>query len=144
MPIGRAGIWHEVSRCVRRNRLLEPAGRREWIAQRFAAWFGVLSLDLLGYAIMGNHLHVVIRTRLDRSRTWPAREVVRRMLAAGSIHDGSPSWPEDRVVDRMLESPERVHEARLQLSYPGMMLHCPQQAPCLGPATLVLVTLPAE
>ena len=41
MPIGQAGIWHVTSRCVRRQRLLEVDGGREWLAGCLAAWLDV-------------------------------------------------------------------------------------------------------
>ena len=53
LPPGQAGIWHITSRCVRRERLLETPGSREWLTEAFASWLDVLAVDMLGYAIMG-------------------------------------------------------------------------------------------
>ncbi len=48
MDLGRnltplAGIWHITSRCVRRERLLETPGSREWLSEAFAHWLDVLA-----------------------------------------------------------------------------------------------------
>ena len=122
MPVGRPGVWHLVSRCVRRTHLLEAKGRREWLSERIASWCGILALDLLGYALMGNHLHLVIRTRPDRSAGWSVREVATRMLAACSIHDGSPSQPDKAAIAAAMGREEQIAEARLHLSHPGVMM----------------------
>ena len=70
IPVGSAGIWHITSRCVRRERLLEAPGARVWLSESIAAWLDVLAVDLLGYALMGNHIHLILRTRPDVSRAW--------------------------------------------------------------------------
>jgi REP element-mobilizing transposase RayT len=122
LPVGQAGIWHLTSRCVRRQMLLQPAGRREWLAERLAAWCGVLAIDLLGYALMGNHVHLVVRTRPDRAQGWSAREVARRILATRAIAEGMPSEPSKAAVAAAIEDADVIAEARDQLSHPGVML----------------------
>jgi hypothetical protein len=67
MPAGQAGIWHVVSRCVRRQHLLEGSDRRRWLGESLASWLEVLAVDCLGYALMGNHIHLILRTRPDRA-----------------------------------------------------------------------------
>jgi hypothetical protein len=122
LPPGEAGIWHIVSRCVRREMLMEGRGRREWMAKRFAAWLDILAVDLLGYALMGNHLHVVVRTRPDVAAKWSDAELSRRVSASSTVHEGLP-MPLDQVA-----SPSRrlagaaAREARDRLSHPGPML----------------------
>ena len=119
MPVGAAGIWHITSRCVRRERLLESVGSRAWLAERLAAWFGVLAVDLLGYALMGNHLHLVVRTRPDVARGWTATEVRRRWLASLRVSDGGPAALE--ALGERLDADDLAH-ARAILAHPGIML----------------------
>lgn len=121
MPAGQPGIWHITSRCVRRQRLLTGEDARSWLCDRFAAWLEVLAVDLLGYAFMDNHIHLVIRTRPDVARSWPAVEVRRRQRMTASVSDGRP------VVDLPQTVAFRgvdvdLAEARDQLSHPGSML----------------------
>ncbi|MFN7733851.1 MAG: hypothetical protein ACK5OB_18280 [Pirellula sp.] len=39
--------------------------RREWIPERLERLASVLGLDVLMYAILSNHMHILLRTRLD-------------------------------------------------------------------------------
>jgi hypothetical protein len=54
--------------------------RKAWIEeylQQFAAAFGI---DLLGFAILSNHFHLILRSRPDVVATWDDREVAWRWL----------------------------------------------------------------
>jgi REP element-mobilizing transposase RayT len=39
--------------------------RRQWIRDRLDVIAGLFGIDILGFAVMSNHLHVVVRTRPD-------------------------------------------------------------------------------
>jgi hypothetical protein len=119
MPVGSAGIWHITSRCVRRERLLEGPGCREWLSERLASWLEVLAVDLLGYALMGNHVHLVVRTRPDVAHGWSITEVRRRWFASMTVSDGAPSVP---AVPGPAMVARAVAQARLELAHPRMML----------------------
>ncbi len=54
--------------------------RREWIRQRLEKLASVFAIDVLTYAILSNHLHVVIRNRPDVVKTWSDKEVALRWL----------------------------------------------------------------
>ena len=121
MPEGQPGIWHIVSRCVRRERLLERPGHREWMAGALAAWLEVLAVDILGYALMGNHLHLIVRTRPDLAASWLPGQVRRRLVASVTVTDGRPCRPDDVGTGPALD-PEELVAARRKLSHPGSML----------------------
>jgi len=121
IPHGQAGIWHIVSRCVRSSRLLEGAGSREWLSAAFASWLDVLAVDLLGYALMGNHVHVIVRTRPDVAAGWTPGEVRRRLVASAAVSDGRPGLPSEAPVGSRLSADELM-DARALLSHPGAML----------------------
>jgi len=67
------GIVHCIQRCVRRAFLAgeDPVSgknyefRREWIRARLECLASVFGLDVLTYAILSNHMHVILRTRPD-------------------------------------------------------------------------------
>lgn len=85
---GEVGIVHAVQRCVRRAYLagFDPVSgksfefRREWIRRRLELISAVFGLDVLTYAIMSNHLHVIVRTRPDVVLAWSDEEVATRWL----------------------------------------------------------------
>ena len=81
-------VAHVFSRTVRRCFLLGTDAasgknfdhRKLWIEahlQHFAAAFGI---DLLAYAVLSNHFHLILRTRPDVVATWDDTEVARRWL----------------------------------------------------------------
>ena len=64
------GIVHCAQRCVRRAFLTgvdSVSGknyefRREWIRRRMELLASVFGIDILTYAILSNHMHLVIRS----------------------------------------------------------------------------------
>jgi hypothetical protein len=88
---------HCISRCVRRAHLCgEDHGgrnldhRKSWVEERLRLIARSGAIEVAAYAVMSNHLHVVLRTRPDRVADWSAQEVVERWLAL---------WPRERLAD---------------------------------------------
>jgi len=81
-------ILHCVQRCVRRAYLsgvdsvtgTDYSYRKEWIRQRIEKLASVFGTDVLAYAILSNHLHVILRSRPDVVATWSDRQVALRWL----------------------------------------------------------------
>jgi hypothetical protein len=59
MPAGSMGTFHVVSRCVRREFLLDRDGRRARLAQGLARWLPHVGLDLHAYAITETKGHTL-------------------------------------------------------------------------------------
>ncbi len=80
----RRGAFHLISRCVRRAFLCGDAAehRRAWVRDLLRQAAGAFAVDVLAYAVMSNHLHVVVRTDPDRVNGWSADEVAARWAAA--------------------------------------------------------------
>ena len=78
--------YHVMGRCVRRGYLCgEDATtgknyehRRQWIVNRLALLSEVFAIDVLAYAVMQNHYHVVIRVNSKAGRSLSNTEVMDR------------------------------------------------------------------
>jgi hypothetical protein len=78
--------YHCMSRCVRRAFLCgeDPytgksyEHRKAWVRERLRALTALFAIDVCAYAVMSNHLHVVVRVVVDRAAGWTDDEVARR------------------------------------------------------------------
>ena len=78
--------YHCVARCVRRAFLcgedpLTGASyehRRSWVEHRLLFLASVFSIDVCAYAVMSNHLHVVLHIDSETVKNWSVVEVLER------------------------------------------------------------------
>ncbi len=125
-------IVHLIQRCVRKSYLTgfdETTGkdyshRREWIRCRMERLASVFGIDLLTYAILSNHLHLVARTRPDVIREWSDQEVALRWLRIfpGQRIDEHLAEPTTNSVDTLANNTERIQLIRLRLSDPSWFM----------------------
>ena len=109
--------YHCMSRCVRRAFLCgdDPYTgknfdhRRVWLIERLTALADVFSIDVLAYAVMANHWHVVLSLRSDRVSDWSTEEVVARF---GSVFPHSLSRYQ-KLSEQGKADVEQVWRARL-------------------------------
>ena len=81
--------YHIVSRCVRRSFLCgldhstgkDYEHRRQWIEDRIRILSSLFSIDICAYAVMSNHLHIVIKLCPAQAESWSDAEVVERWLS---------------------------------------------------------------
>ena len=79
------GIYHCVSRCVRRAFLCgidRYTGknfdhRKGWMQERLEELAAIFAVDVLGFSVMSNHIHVLLRNRPDVAESWSDEEVAR-------------------------------------------------------------------
>ncbi len=84
-----------LSRCVRRAFLCgvdDYSGksyehRRDWVESRLLELVAVFSIDLCAYAVMSNHLHLVLRVDLKTATEWTLEQVLQRwhLLYSGTL-----------------------------------------------------------
>ena len=80
------GVYHCISRCVRRAFLCGEDAysgrnyehRRAWVRDRMRHLSALFGIEVFAYAVMSNHLHLVLRNRPDRVAQWGDREVAER------------------------------------------------------------------
>ena len=119
-------ILHCTQRCVRRAYLsgvdavsgVDYSYRKEWIRQRIEKLASVFGLDILTYAILSNHLHLVLRSRPDVVAAWSDRQAALRWLQIfpGKRIDEQLGDPTTHDVDTLVNDPERMALVRKRLS----------------------------
>jgi hypothetical protein len=72
--------YHCVTRCVRRAFLLgdEHQDRKSWIEHRLQELADIFALSVGGFAVLDNHLHLLVRLGPALGQGWSDEEVVRR------------------------------------------------------------------
>jgi REP element-mobilizing transposase RayT len=83
-----AGFYHCMSRCVRRAFLCgEDAAtgrsyehRKQWVEDRLLELAEVFAVGIYAYAVMSNHLHVVVYIDPSSTVAWSPDEVARRWV----------------------------------------------------------------
>jgi hypothetical protein len=121
------GIYHCVSRCVRRAFLCGQDAltgrsydhRKVWIQGRLEELAAILAVDVLGFSVMSNHLHLLLRNRPDIAARWSDEQVARRWwrLHPGRHNeDGSPAEPEPHELALLTADAEALAVRRQRLS----------------------------
>ena len=74
--------YHCISRCVRRAFLCGEGyeHRKQWIEDRLEHLVHCFAVSVCGFAVMDNHLHVLVRLDPDVANNWSDEEVVRRWV----------------------------------------------------------------
>jgi REP element-mobilizing transposase RayT len=132
---GVVQVIHGVQRCVRRAYLCGKDGvtgrsfehRRQWIRDRLEFLASVFGIDCLTYAVMSNHLHVVLRSRPDVVATWSDEEVARRWLRLfprRRQRDGSPAEPNEGELRSIMGNKEVLAQRRRRLSDISWWMRC--------------------
>ena len=119
-------ILHLIQRCVRRSFLtgVDPVSgkdfsfRREWIRARMERLASVFAIDVLSYAILSNHIHIVARNRPDVVKTWSNEQIALRWLRIfpGCHTDEFLGDPTESQVSALAGNQERIDLIRRRLS----------------------------
>ena len=86
--------YYCVTRCVRGSFLCGVDNysgqsyehRRGWVEDRLLFLAGIFAIDICAYAVMSNHVHVVVCVDKVLADNWPMQEVVRRWH---QVHQGT-------------------------------------------------------
>ena len=120
-------IVHVTSRCVRRAFLCgdDPYSgksyehRREWIRQRLEFLASAFAIDCLTFAVMSNHIHLILRSRPDIVRTWTDEQVALRWLRLCPPRrnkNGDPMEPTAAELAMITSDATKIAELRIRLS----------------------------
>ena len=100
VPENQVGVFHCIQRCVRRAFLcgFDHATqknfdhRKLWVQNRLRQLASLFGVDVCGYAVMSNHLHVILRTRPDLVAAWSNKEVAKRWWTLFTGSCGRELW----------------------------------------------------
>jgi hypothetical protein len=101
--------------------------RKQWIRDRLEELAGIFGLDVLGFSVMSNHLHVIVRTRPDVVKTWSDDEVaVRwwRLFPQRRNGDRSPAQPTEFEMNVIRNDSDGLAEKRRRLTEISWFMRC--------------------
>jgi len=86
VSISETPYYHVVSRCVRRSFLCGTdlttgksyEHRRSWIENRMRILSSIFDIDICSYAVMSNHLHIVLKLGSEQAEQWTRKEILER------------------------------------------------------------------
>jgi hypothetical protein len=120
--------YHCISRCVRRAFLCGPGRehRKQWLEDRLKELVGIFAVECVGFSLMDNHLHLLLRIDPTRCQSWSAEEVSRRWLTLFPLRDVSGQTIEvsDDRVAIFAAKPAWVEGMRKRLSDLGWFMKC--------------------
>ena len=105
-------FYHLTSRCVRRSFLCghDPVSgndyehRRRFIEQRIHLLSSIFAIDIAAYAVMSNHIHLVVKLNPIEVEQWAEDEVLHRWT---SLYKG-PSLIQQYIKGEKLNAAERA------------------------------------
>jgi REP element-mobilizing transposase RayT len=120
-----AGVYHCVSRCVRRAWLCGEDAltqrnfdhRRQWVQDRLALLAECFAISVYSFAVMSNHVHVVVAVEPERCKHWSDEEVQLRWARVMRQRERDAPTPAS-VCD------ERIAALRARLSNLSWFMRC--------------------
>ena len=126
-PDDEVNVVHCINRCVRRGFLCgedavtgqDYEHRREWIRRRFEFLAEHMAVEVLGFAILSNHFHIVLRNRPDVVEDWSDDDIVRRwwnLCPGRRSENGSAAEPTELELKALNGDKDKLAEYRKRLS----------------------------
>ena len=127
LTAGEIQVVHCINRCVRRAYLCgqdpltgtDYEHRRELIRQRLEFLAGIMGIEVLGYSVMSNHFHCILRSRYDVVETWSDEDVARKwwlLCPARKTKEGLPAEPTEFELNSIRNDATGLKEKRVRLS----------------------------
>lgn len=128
VPPGAPGLYHCVSRCVRRAFLCGKdrfsgrsfEHRRQWVEDRLHELSGLFAVSLWAYSVMSNHLHVVVQVLPDVAAEWSDREVAERWVRLFPVAHSNPQVRAEVLSQRA----DRIALLRARLADLSWFIRC--------------------
>lgn len=132
MPAGTMGTYHVISRCTRRLWLLhgEWAHRKDWFCELAGELLECFRIDLHAYAVMANHVHLVLRPRPDVVAAMAAEAVAaagHRAMPVRGGHGNAAMATTPELLQRLGAATAWQIEYRQRLSSISWFMRCLKQ-----------------
>ncbi len=135
VPSDEVGVYHCTARCVRRAFLcgVDPLTgndyehRKDWIDQRLEKLASVFAIDICSYAVMSNHIHLILRARPDLVKNWSDEETAlrwKRLYPPRDPGTGRPAEPAECDLNMIISDTARVALIRERLSSLSWFMRC--------------------
>ena len=92
--------------------------RRPWFYQRLDVLCQAFGIDILFFALLANHFHIVLAARPRLIKRLGTREVARRWLLVfpgKQINEGDPPEPTEQQIDALVKNKKKMKEIRKRL-----------------------------
>lgn len=123
VDLAECSCYHVISRCTRQLHLLgtcaeSRAERKGLLLDQLKRLATFTAVGVAGWAVMDNHLHLLLKVDAEAARGWSDREVARRWLGLHPVRDGyfRPVAVTDEHVDAFAADSARVAEMRERLT----------------------------
>ncbi len=123
LDLRNPGWVHGISRCVRKAFLAgnQAAHRKVWVEDRLRLLAEVFACEMAAYAVMSNHVHVVVRMAPEIAATWSAADVALRWMRifpgrGRVLPDGTAVEPDPAQVGTRAQDAAWVVERRRRLA----------------------------
>ena len=117
---GQHGLYHCTNRCVRRAWLcgIDPdtmqnyEHRKAKVEARIQQLGAIFAVGIYGYAVMSNHLHVVLSVEASVAANWSNEEVIERWL---QLYPARTPEQMDQKRAGLLGNPDTIAQCRNRL-----------------------------
>mgnify|MGYP002780325602 FL=1 len=131
VPPGSDGTYHCIQRCVRRAFLCGVDAytgesfehRKLWVEERLRLLAECFAVSIHAYAVMSNHLHLVVQLAPDSAAAWSAADVAARWVRLFPPRFDSADAVEGKCR-RLIDEPERLQLIRSRLCDLSWLMRC--------------------
>ncbi|WP_230515323.1 transposase [Teredinibacter turnerae] len=107
VSISDTSYYHIVSRCVRRSYLCgfdKTSGksyehRRQWIEDRIRLLSSIFAIDICAYAVMSNHIHIVVKLHPESIKDLPTDNILKRWCCLFKGPTLVQNWRQGKELD---------------------------------------------
>ena len=125
----QAQFFHLINRCVRRSWLCgfdsysntEFEHRKAWLKTRILELGDIFATGIYAFAVMSNHVHVVLHMHPATANTWSSEEVARRWVRL--FPASTPELGEQKIA-AIVENPEQIAIYRIRLADVSWLMKC--------------------